>query len=109
MAWLTAADRTTVETLWPDADGILDDPVLNLYLDAAREACEAFAPALAEGQEMPASWQLAQVMQARNVWNAGNASAGGDFDGSSYGLSTHPLDWQVKQLLRPRRVLGAIW
>lgn len=106
--WLTAADREQLVTLWPDSEAILDDAQLSLYLDAAREACLEYAPVLAEGAPLPASYPLAQVMQARNLWNAGAASPGGDFDGSSYGLSAHPLDWQVKQLLRPRRGIGAL-
>jgi hypothetical protein len=45
-------------------------------------------------------------MQARNVWNSEQASPGGNLDGSGFGLTIHPLDWQVKQLLRPRSVFG---
>lgn len=108
MAWFTPADREQLQTIWPDAEGILDDDVLALYLSSARIACEAFAPPLAEGADVPDNYLLAQVYQTRNLWNAGAAAPGGEFDGSSYGLSTHPLDWQVTQLLRPRRGLGAI-
>ena len=108
--WLTAADRDLIESdLWPDAAGILSDDTLDLYLNAAREACEAFAPTLAPGAPFPSSWTIAQVMQARNIRNAADASpAGGEFDGGGYGLTTHPLDWQVTQLLRPRQGVGAI-
>ena len=41
-------------------------------------------------------------MQARNVWNSGKASPTGDFDGGQYSLTTFPLDWQVRQLIRPK-------
>jgi hypothetical protein len=57
---------------------------------------------------VPAHYRLAQIMHARNMWNAGKASTSGSFDGSEYGLSTFPLDWAVKQLLRPQRGMGAI-
>ena len=58
---------------------------------------------------VPDSYRQAQLMQARNVWNASKASPSGDFDGASYGLTSFPLDWMVRQLLRPKRgvpVLG---
>jgi hypothetical protein len=125
---------TTARTFWRDAPG--DDNVLAAYLSAARAAVLAYAPAIPDepqpdiidggGPEddggeiidggtpesnedpIPDAWALAQVMQARNIWNAGRAAPSGDFDGSSYGVSAFPIDWQVRQLLRPRRVKGAI-
>ena len=106
-AWLTAADRDTVTDLWPDASGIMSDTALGIFLSAAAEACEAYAPPIpADG--IPDGWLLAQVMQARNTYNALDASPGGDFDGGGYGLTAHPLDWQVQQLLRPKRAVGPI-
>lgn len=104
--WLTSADTELLEELWSDVP--MNDELTDIYLDAAKEACLAYAPALAAGADVPASWRLAQVMQARNISNAGAAGTSGENDGSSYGLTTFPLDWQVKQLLRPRRGRGAI-
>jgi hypothetical protein len=107
--WLTV-DDDDLTTRWVDAP--IEDPALvTLYLDAARDACETFAPDLAaDAGGIPAGWRLAQAMQARNIWNAGNVAPGGDFtgEGGSYTVTAFPLDWQVQQLLRPRRVLGAI-
>lgn len=108
-SWLTAGD-TELLTLWPDAP-VEDAATAALYLAAAREACEAFAPDLPEDTtDIPAGWRLAQAMQARNIWNSGNAAPSGDFagEGSGYAISSFPLDWQVQQLLRPRRAVGAI-
>ncbi|MBS1674609.1 MAG: hypothetical protein JSS74_11675 [Actinobacteria bacterium] len=59
--------------------------------------------------QIPDGWRLAQALQAQNAYNANNAAPGnGDLDGGSYGITIHPLDWQVKQLLRPQRATGAI-
>ncbi|MGN7976526.1 hypothetical protein ACTJJ4_03050 [Microbacterium sp. 22195] len=59
--------------------------------------------------EIPANYFAAIVTQARNLHNAGvSPVGGGDFDGSGYGVTTFPLDWTVKQLLRPELGLGAI-
>ena len=107
--WLTADDEQ-LPILWVDAP-VEDPPTMALYLAVAREACEAFAPDLPEGvTEIPDGWRLAQAMQARNIWNVGMTSPSGDFtgEGSSYAISSFPLDWQVQQLLRPRRAMGAI-
>lgn len=106
VTWLTAQDPD-LATYWPESD-TLEVPALTIYLDAAREACEAYAPTLADGQTMPAGWRLAQALQARNNYNASNAGPSGDMDGGAYGLTVHPLDWTVKQLLRPARVMGPI-
>lgn len=104
--WLTH-DDDDLALLWVDAP-TSDPEVCMLYLDAAREACIAYAPARTDYEDIPASWRLAQAIQARNLWNSSAASPTGDLDGGGYGLSTFPLDWQVQQLLRPRRGFGAI-
>lgn len=119
----TWATPDVARKYWRDAPA--DDAVLVTYLSAARVACLAFAPlpviesaggygadpygGYGGGEEIPDNYLLGQIMQARNIWNAGKASPStGDFDGGGYGISTMPLDWQVKQLLRPQRALGAI-
>lgn len=95
------------------ADAPLDDDSLGELLEVAQVAVLAYAPALtpADPEDIPVSYRSAQLMQARNVWNSGQASpSGGDgFDNIGYGLTTtHPLDWQIKQLLRPRSVFGGV-
>lgn len=89
---------------WIDAP--LDDAQLNDLLEVAKDAVLAYAPAVTDPLAIPTGYRVAQLMQAKNVWNSSFASPGGDFDGSSYGLTTFPLDWQVMQLLRPRTVFG---
>jgi hypothetical protein len=117
----------TARKLWRDAPA--DDETLQLYLNSAQTAVISYAPPLTQGlidalypseylfpsdnlfpmeTLIPESWLLAQIMQARNIFNSSKASPGGDFEGSGYGLSAFPLDWQVRQLIRPQRALGAI-
>lgn len=110
-------DTESVRKFWKDAPA--DEDVLNAYLTAARDAVLAYAPTIDGDQytvedgmivptEIPDRYALAQAMQARNTWNSIKASPGGEMDGSSYGISAYPLDWSVKQLLRPQRGMGAI-
>lgn len=108
MTWSNWATLADARKLWRDAPA--DDGVLWFYLEAAEVAVAAYAP---DPNDWPWSLPeppivLAQVMQARSIYNAVAASPSGDFDGSGYGLTAIPLDWQVKQLLRPQRGLGAI-
>lgn len=103
--WLTTADTELLGHLWPDAP--VDEAVLELYLEAARDACLAYAPTPpADG--IPAGWRIAQAYQARNTYNAGAAGPGGEFDNGGYGITAYPLDRQVRQLLRPRQGPGVI-
>jgi hypothetical protein len=115
------ADWHTTETArneWVDAP--LDDGQLVQLLEVAKQAVLAYAPALPTATmgwvdgyyqptdtiSIPDNYRYAQLQQARNIWNSAAATPAGDFDSGSYGLTTHPLDWQIKQILRPRTIFG---
>ena len=101
MPWLTADDPRTPHLWSGSAD--LDAALLDLILDAAREECIAFAPSLANPLLPPPRFVLAQAAHARNIARALEQQA--DQVGS-YGdvvtLPNVPLDWHVKQRLRPK-------
>lgn len=89
--------------IWPDAEH-LSDVQLQQLLDIARHDCIEYAPALLDGDTVPESYRRAQLMQAANIMNASAVDPGtGEDGGTSYALKPFPLDWTVKQLLRPRR------
>jgi hypothetical protein len=47
--------------------------------------------------------RAAHLLQAQNVWTSAHASPSGDLDGGQFGISAgFPLDWQVRQLIRPK-------
>ena len=86
----------------------LPDLELHSLLSAARAAVEAYA-AIREDGSVPNTWRTAQLMQARNVLNSTRANpSSGDLGGEGYGLTAFPLDWQVRQLLRPRRAVPRV-
>lgn len=88
-------------TGWDDAIEMPDVQLWNL-LETARGDVLEFAPVIAENDPVPLRYCAAQLMQARNRWNAGLANpANGDIGGDGFALTVFPLDWQVKQLLRP--------
>lgn len=103
---------------WPDAPVDEDggDEQLTELLAVAKDAILAFAPVstspslvvvddilVPSEDDVPDGYRMGQLLQARNVWNSSRAGAAGDMDGGSYGLTSFPLDWQVRQLVRPKR------
>lgn len=84
---------------WPDASAVPDVQLFQL-LECAKQQVLAYAPELPEGARPTLNYYLAQRMQARNLLNAAGAQAGED---GEFELRPFPLDWMVKQILRPHR------
>lgn len=89
---------------WRDAP--LDDPALFAVLDSARDQCGAFAPLV---DVVPARYRQAQLMQARALWNSGAVAQNDQLGGGDLTVTVFPMDWTVKNLLRPKRAIGAIF
>lgn len=98
--WVTPADARVPE-LWPDA-AELSAEFLELILEAAQEACEAYAPALAVDAPVPARYRIAVVMHARDTYNATRRNPEGTIGAEDYAVQVRPLSLDVRQLLRPR-------
>jgi hypothetical protein len=102
--WHTLA---TARAQWADAPRL--DVALYTLLAGARTQCEAYAPALEPGAAVPLGWRDAQLMQARNTWNASKldpTSAG--IGGGELVFRPYPMDQTVRYLLRPRLAIGSI-
>lgn len=101
--WITDPTDPRLGVLWAGAaDYAADDLAFPLYVAAIQ--CERFAPALADNAPVPEHYIAGQVLQTRALVRAGIAGSGDQTGG--YGEQTvtvFPLDWTVKQLLRPRR------
>lgn len=86
---------------WVDARD-MDDITLYELLESARHDVLEFAPTLDEGEAVPIRYRMAQLAHARNRWNAALADPStGDFGGEGFAIPARPLDWQIKQMLRP--------
>lgn len=96
---------------WSDAPSAAD---LTELLDVARGQVLAYAPAgdytdtahlvTDPAADIPTSWRVAQLMQARNIWNARLTDPGnGEIGDDTFVIRPFPLDWTIKQMLRPRR------
>lgn len=87
---------------WLDAPA-LDDQLYG-QLVAAKEQCLAFAPALAVDAPVPMRYRQAQLMQTRNLWNSPKSDPNlGGFGGEDMPRTIFPMEWSVKNLLRPKR------
>lgn len=103
--WLTIEDVRS-RTSWADAPD--DDVTLWEVLEAARVACVNWAPALAEGKLPPANYLVAQLMQARSVWNSVKSGPGDQIGADGLTVRVFPLDQTVKAQLRPKRAKPVI-
>ena len=87
---------------WADADAI-DDGTLWELLQITRDQVLEFAPTLAEGVPVPDHYRYGQRLHSRNTWNASKVNTDGGLGDGDFVLRPFPLDWHVKQILRPKR------
>jgi len=92
---------------WLDAPS--SDGRLFQLLALAQEQVIAFAPALVDEAPVPPRYKAGQLDQARNLWNSGKVDpASGAMGDDSFVLRPYPLDWMVKQVLRPKHGVPAV-
>lgn len=92
---------------WTDANSA-DDMRLYVALSIARQQVIDFAPALAEGARPPLNYRQGQLMQARNIWNASKVDPSGGIGEDSFVIRPFPLDWMIRQVLRPKTAIPAV-
>lgn len=96
-------DVGSIREEWVDAEQLSDELLAEL-LEVAQDAVIAYAPALpADAVDIPTRYRVGQMMQVRNLWAATQVGASGELGGETYQVAPHPLDWHVKQILRPAR------
>lgn len=108
----TAADE------WANAVVIADDAIFTELLEVARDQVMAYAPksqraAYAAATEeapydVPLNLRRAQLRHAENMWNAASVDSAGDLGEGTFRSSPHPLDWHIKQLIRPRQAVPRV-
>lgn len=91
----------SVRSEWADGRDISDHRLYRL-LTVARLECEAYAPALPERAPVPENYREAQLLQTRNRWNVARVDPSGTAGADGFSMTPFPLDWQTRQLLRPK-------
>lgn len=102
--WHTLASSRTE---WRDAPD--DDAQLYNLLEVAREQCETYAPALPDAAPVPTSYKVAQLMQTRNLWNTSKTDpASASYGEDGFAIRVYPMDWTVKNILRPKNPVPVV-
>lgn len=91
----------TARSAWPRCP-VEDDVQLFELLSIARMQVLEYAEELEDDESVPLNLKTAQLVQARNIWNASLADPTGDSNGE-FSFQPRPMDWHVQALIRPRR------
>lgn len=97
-------DLASARAGWRDAPKT--DTVLQDLLDVAAQECLDFAPlpTTQPAGTVPIGYRMAQLMQARAVWDYQNGSTEQDLGFEGAGAPRiYPMDAHIRQRLRPRR------
>lgn len=58
---------------------------------------------------VPMNWKQAQLLQSRNNWNASKVDAGnGQIGTDTFVIRPFPMDWTVKNTIRPKRAIPVV-
>lgn len=101
--WLTLEDAR--EGDWADAPA--DDVVLWMLLESARLSVLEWTPkieraAILEGGAPATRLLLAQIMQAKAIRTSTKAGPDDSLGAEGFTVRVFPLDWNIKQIIRPK-------
>ncbi|CAO1650549.1 Head-to-tail adaptor [Salinibacterium sp. NYA9b] len=105
-------DIESVREEWLDAPE--SDDLLEELVEVAQQSVVAYAPKLVEPEDeeteqvIPTNYRYAQLQQVKNLWNAGRVDSSGGVGDDGFVFRPHPLDWVIKQILRPRRAVPRV-
>ncbi len=97
--WLTPSNVTMVARYWPGAVDLDLDELAALLASAAVQ-CDAYAPQV---EVAPDNYLHAQCLQARALYRSTMAGSGDQIGIDGQAVQVFPMDWTVKNLLRPKR------
>lgn len=100
-------DFDPAKELWSDSILAGEEKIREL-LTSAYESCVIYAPAIPAGAQVPQRYKDAQVLQARAIWQMQRQGPGDQFGADGISIAIYPLDARIRQMLRPKQVLGGI-
>ena len=113
IGWLSGPGRQ-VQNYWPGSVDV-DAEELGALLTSAAIQCDAYAPKMTitdiavvgtttECEDYaPDNYLHAQVLQARALYRSTMAGSGDQIGVDGQTVTIFPMDWTVKNLLRPKR------
>lgn len=99
--WIEDSTDPRLAVLWPGAEDYGD--ALDFPLAVALIQCREFAPVLAEDALVPDNYVAGQIMQTRALVRAGVVGTGDQIGNYGETVTVFPMDWAVKNVLRPKR------
>lgn len=98
----TPEEQQRLLAAWADAP-ISNAELCEYIVNTARLQVLEYAPAPVEGgpTDPPFNYVLAQLQQARNLWNAGRVTGEGEVGADGFVFRPYPLDKTIKQMIRP--------
>ena len=104
--WIEDGADSRLAALWPGAVDYGDDLVFPFAV--AKVQCERYAPVLVPDEvtgliDVPDHYVAGQVLQCRALVRAGLVGDGGGAGGIEDAVTLFPMDWTVKNLIRPRK------
>lgn len=108
--WYTTDDEERLLAAWEDAP-TADMETCGFILDVARDRVWAWAPESEDDDgepveaptdaTVPDRLALAQLSEAKNIWNAGRVNPNGDMGDGSFSYTPRPMDKTIKGMIRP--------
>lgn len=89
-----------VRSAWKDAPWE-NLELLGMILDVAKAQVLAYAPELPADDEYPDRYVLAQLMQARTIYQASTVSSAGTVGEGEFIYTPRPMDKTVRTIIRP--------
>jgi hypothetical protein len=104
------ADLELIESVWADAPVAEEErPALVLFLGSAQDQCLDYLDAdLTEETVVLDSWKLALILQCRALWQSAVTDPNGRVGEGEFQVTVYPMDWTVKNLLRPKRGIPVV-
>lgn len=104
----TAPEQERFLAAWGNNDAPIENlETCAMLLEVARDQVIAYGPApapLVEGEPVPdppVRFVYAQLMQAKNLHNAGTVTSSGDLGEGGFTFTPRPLDKTIRQIIRP--------
>jgi hypothetical protein len=97
------SDDDFVFTIWPEA-AELDPAVYARLMATSNSLCWAYAPSTPDGtypNDVPETWKLAEIFQARHLWSQASGGNRQEFGADGMAIPTYPLVFAARDLLRP--------
>ncbi|WP_133177894.1 hypothetical protein [Microbacterium testaceum] len=112
----TPAEVERFTAAWGSHDAPTDE-LGGFLLEIAREQVIEYAPAGSVGwpadggayKEPSSALVYAQLQQARNLWNAGQAGSDGAIGTEGYSFTPRPLDKTIRSIIRPSKGVPSVF